>query len=125
MGGHENLKFDFTLVTTYLPIVSLCTRASFLVIILYFLMESLHIPFSCTLMITACLIFLDTWLNRQNIFDSACGHLYLCALAIVTQPQKIVVCTDTVQLVSWVVDLIWCSSYVVKKAITISKSHYV
>ena len=38
------MKFDFSLVTTYLPIVSLCARARVLVVVLYVAMYTLRSP---------------------------------------------------------------------------------
>ena len=102
------MKFDFSLVTTYLPILSLCFRAGCLVALIYTSKDILSMPGPTLLMLTACLLFLDAWLNRNNVFDATCGHLYICGLALMTQPTKIEVCSDSVQVALWLIDLIWC-----------------
>ena len=108
MGGADTMKFDFSLVTTYLPIVSLCARACVLVVVLYVAMYTIRLPFSAVLMLAACIVFLDVWWSRQSLFDMTCGHLLLCALAITTRPQQVLACSDSVQIALWVVDFVWC-----------------
>ena len=108
MGGVENMKFDFSLVSTYLPIISLCFRASLMVGLTYTCRDILSLPAPTVLMLTACLLFLDAWLNRNNVFDVTCGHLYICALALMTQPKEVEPCADSVQIVLWLLDFTWC-----------------
>ena len=108
MGGGNSLKFDFSLVTTYLPIVSLCARACVLVALLHVALYTVRMPFSTVLMLASCIVFLDIWWSRQSLFDMTCGHLLLCALAIMTQPQQSMPCSDSVQVALWVVDFVWC-----------------
>ena len=107
MGGADTMKFDFSLVTTYLPIVSLCARACVLVVVLYVAMHTIRLPFSAVLMLAACIVFLDVWWSRQSLFDMTCGYLLLCALAITTRPQQVLACSDSVQIALWVVDFVW------------------
>ena len=108
MGGVENMKFDFSLVTTYLPILSLCFRASSLVGLIYVSKDTLSLPAPTLLMLTACLLFLDAWVNRNNVFDVTCGHLYICGLALMIQHTEVQPCTDAVQIALWLVDFAWC-----------------
>ena len=102
------MKFDFSLVTTYLPILSLCFRASLMVALIYTSKDILSLPAPTLIMLTACLLFLDAWLNRNNVFDVTCGHLYICALALMIQPTEIEPCPDGVQIALWLVDFAWC-----------------
>ena len=53
MGGEDSMKFDFSLVTTDLPIVSLCLRTCMLVVLLYVALYTVRLPFSEVLMLAA------------------------------------------------------------------------
>ena len=51
--GEDSMKFDFSLVTTDLPIVSLCLRTCMLVVLLYVALYTVRLPFSEVLMLAA------------------------------------------------------------------------
>ena len=108
MGAVDHMKFDLALVTTYLPIVSLCSRATILVCTLYFLRDSLQLPLTTCLMLAACLVFLDCWHFQHSVFDHTSGHLFLCALAILTQQNTISICTENMHMLSLIIDFVWC-----------------
>ena len=85
MGAVDHMKFDLALVTTYLPIVSLCSRATILVCTLYFLRDSLQLPLTTNLMLAACLVFLDWLIKHKSVFTKmtvgsivgTCSHIRL------------------------------------------------
>ena len=104
----EHMKFDLALVTTYLPILSLCSRATVLVCTLYLLRDSLLLPPTTILMVAACLVFLDSWHFQHSVFDHTCGHLFLCALAVLTQQTSASNCMENVHVLRLIIDFVWC-----------------
>lgn len=108
MGTAEHMKFDLALVTTYLPILSLCSRATALVCTLYLLRDSLNLPNTTLLMVAACVVFLDCWHFQHSVFDHTSGHLFLCALAILTQQNNTSVCLENMHMLSLIIDFVWC-----------------
>lgn len=108
MRTHDNMRFDFSLVTTYLPILFLCFRAGVLVIVLYTLLYTFALPVTAVLMIAACIVATDAFHNRLNVYDTTCGHLCLCALAVLTQQHKAIHCYEGAQIAIWIVDFAWC-----------------
>ena len=60
--------------------------------------------------VSTSIVYVDGLLLRSQL-DRACGHLCLCALAVITQ-QHGRVCSDAETVVLWVGDLLWsvCAS---------------
>lgn len=96
---------DFALVTTYLPIVGLTLRSSLLVSVLFWCLYTVRLPFQAVLVLASSLVYIDGLLLRSH-FDRACGHLCLCALAVLTQQHERS-CSDARSVALLTTDLIW------------------
>ena len=108
MGQQEETQYDLTLVTTYLPCVVLCVRACVLVCAVYAVRA--YLDPQVVLMLVCCCVYLDAWTFRRNAFDRTCGHLCVCAIAVLVQSHR---CTHTLfgseysSLLLWICDLVW------------------
>ena len=105
-GRTSEARHDFALVTTYLPIVGLTLRASMLICIIFWCLYTVRLPFSAVLMVSCSLVYVDSLLLGTQHFDRACGHLCLCALAVLTQQHELP-CSDSRAIVQLIVDLLW------------------
>lgn len=96
---------DFALVTTYLPILGLTLRSSLLVSVLFWCLYTVRLPFQAVLMVASSLVYVDGLLLGSR-FDRACGHLCLCALAVLTQQHERS-CSDARSVALLINDLLW------------------
>jgi hypothetical protein len=96
---------DFALVTTYLPILGLTLRSSLLISVLFWCIHTVKLHSQAVLMLTSSLVYVDA-LFLGSRFDRACGHLCLCALAVLTQQHERL-CSDARSVVLLINDLLW------------------
>jgi hypothetical protein len=101
----EAALHDFALVTTYLPILGLTLRSSLLISVLFWCLYTVRLPFQAVLMLASSLVYVDGLLLGSR-FDRACGHLCLCALAVLTQQHEHS-CSDVRSAVLLINDLLW------------------
>jgi hypothetical protein len=99
-------SYDFLLVTTYVPVIVLCARATVIVLLVHWLVFFLEIPWHAVAMVTACLVFIDAWMMRSHGLDSVCGYMCMCALALLTQPLK-QRCAESTGGFLWFEDFAW------------------
>ena len=108
MGQNEEQQYDLGLVTTYLPCVVLCVRASILVCWIYGVRA--YIDSQVVVTLICGLVYFDAWQFRRNAFDRACGHLCVCAIAAIVQSHR---CThgsfivEYSSILLWLCDLAW------------------
>ncbi len=81
-------SYDFLLMTTYVPVIVLCGRATIIVLLVHWLVFFLEIPWHTVSMVTVCLVFIDVWMMRSYGLDSVCGYMCMCALELLTQQLK-------------------------------------
>lgn len=105
----EHTVYDFALVSTYLPLVIIVARGSVCVLAIHWL-SAFTLSVQGLTMITACVVYMDSIVMRQQHFDRACGHLSMCALAVLTQLQTQVACSNSQLLFITVLDLVWSAS---------------
>lgn len=103
------VMYDFTLVTTYLPIMSLTVRGCVFVVILYWCTHTCAMPLQAVIVLSASLVYLDVLLLSCNSLDRKCGYLGVCALAYLSQQQSYQSfgCSEPKSVVLWVNDLLW------------------
>ena len=121
MRWHDKEPYDFSLVSTYFPVLLLVLRNSFCVLFIYFTSVFLGLPQQPLLMLTACYVYLDIFLMWDSHFDRATGHLCVCALAILTQQQQIK-CGNSEALILIVCDLLWSACAGVEVIIRTTKN---
>jgi len=105
MDGRDAVLHDLALVTTYLPILGLTLRSSLLVSVLFWCLYTVRLPFQAVLMLASSLVYVDGLLLGSR-FDRACGHLCLCALAVLTQQHERS-CSDARSVALLINDLLW------------------
>ena len=106
MRWHENSQYDFSLVSTYFPVLFIVMRSSLCVTFTYWIANLFSLPQHAILMITVCIVYIDSLLMNFSDFDRACGHLCMCALAILTQQQQST-CSSSEIVLILVCDLLW------------------
>ena len=107
MCSREKVEtYDFLLVTTYVPVLWLCTRATITVLLVHWLVFFLEVPWHAVAMVTACVVYVDAWMMRSHSMDSTCGYMCACALALLTQPLK-QRCPESASAMLWFEDLAW------------------
>jgi hypothetical protein len=106
MRWHDNAPYDFSLVSTYFPVLVLVARGTFCVVLMNWITTTLGLELQTVCMVTVCFVYIDSILMHDNNFDRACGHLCMCALAILTQQQGRV-CSSTESVLVIVCDLLW------------------
>ena len=107
MHWHGNTPYDFSLVSTYFPVLLLVVRSSICVSAIYWITSILGLPQQALLMFTVCIVYIDSLMMHDNSFDRACGHLCVCALAVLTQQQQQAVCSSSETVLMIVCDLLW------------------
>lgn len=105
----EHTVHDFALVSTYLPLVLLVARGSLCVVAMHWI-AAFSLSVQALTMITTCAVYIDSIVMRHNNFDRACGHLGMCALAVLTQLQTQEPCSNSQTLFITVLDLVWSAS---------------
>ena len=80
-------SYDFLLVTTYIPIISLCVRAIGFIFIVNWLTVTLWLPWHVVLIFGACVVYIDACIMTAYSIDRTCGYLCICALAVLAQPN--------------------------------------
>ena len=109
MRCHDNTLYGFSLVSTYLPFVVLIVRGSLCVLVIHWISGS--ISMQALTMIIACVVYIDSMLMSEFHFDKACGHLCVCALAVLTQlQQQKVHCSSSQVLFITFIDLLWSAA---------------
>lgn len=126
MGHKEEIQYDLTLVSTYLPFIVLAVRATLLVS--YMFMVRAYVDFQVVFVISCGFVYLDAWFFRRNVFDRTCGHLCVCAVATLVQSHHCSHSSWTVEYNSvllWICDLTWgvLSGFDVVSAILGLKTH--
>ena len=107
MCSREKVEtYDFLLVTTYVPVLWLCTRATITVLLVHWLVFFLEVPWHAVAMVTACVVYVDAWMMRSHSMDSTCGYMCACALALLTQPLK-QRCVESTGGFLWFEDSAW------------------
>jgi hypothetical protein len=106
MRWHDNAPYDFSLVSTYFPVLLLVVRSSFCVTAIYWITSILDLEQQSLLIFTVCIVYVDSVIMHENQFDRACGHLCMCALAVLTQQHE-TVCGSTETVLIMVCDLLW------------------
>lgn len=111
MRRHDNTLYDFSLVSTYLPVLVLVSRGAMCVAAINWLVVSMGTQHQAVLMLCVSVVYIDCLLMHNNQFDRACGHLCLCALSVLTQ-QQYRVCSNTETVLLLMCDLLWsaCAS---------------
>ena len=102
----EAALYDFALVATYLPILGLALRSSLLTSTIFWCLYTARLPFQGVLMLAGSVVYVDSLLLGTRHFDRACGHLCLCALAVLAQ-QISRPCSDVYSIVLLLNDLLW------------------
>jgi hypothetical protein len=106
MRWHDNTPYDFSLVSTYFPVLMLVTRGTLCVAAMNWITTTLGLELQSVCMLTVSFVYIDSILMNDNNFDRACGHLCMCALAVLTQQhQRVCSSSETVLIV--VCDLLW------------------
>jgi hypothetical protein len=106
MRWHENAQYDFSLVSTYFPVLFIVIRSSLCVTFTYWIASLFSLPQHALLMITVCIVYIDSLMMNFSDFDGACGHLCMCALAVLTQQQEST-CSSSEIVLILVCDLLW------------------
>ena len=106
MRWHDNAPYDFSLVSTYFPVLLLVVRSSICVTAIYWITSILALQQQSLLMLTVCIVYIDSLIMHDNYFDRACGHLCMCALAVLTQQQQ-TTCSSSGIVLIIVCDLLW------------------
>jgi hypothetical protein len=106
MRWHDNAPYEFFLVSTYFPVLLLVVLSSFCVTAIYWITSILALHQQSLLMLTVCIVYVDSVIMHENYFDHACGHLCMCALAVLTQQHQ-TVCSSTEIVLIIVCDLLW------------------
>ena len=114
MRWHDNPPYDFSLVSTYFPVIVLIFRSTVFVSLMFSIATNIKLAEQGIFMITVCAVYIDSmFMNEQN-FDRACGHLCVCALSLVTQlgTQEQRLCNNSQTLIIVSCDLLWraCAS---------------
>jgi len=106
MRWHETGQYDFSLVTTYFPVLFIVLRSSLCVAFVYWIESFLLLQQHALLMLTVCVVYIDSLAMYPSDFDRACGHLCMCALAVLTQQQQST-CSSSEIVLLLVCDLLW------------------
>lgn len=109
MQWHDNTPYDFALVSTYLPFVVLIARGSVYVVAIYWL-SSLTLSIQGLAMITVSAVYVDCLCMHEHSFDRACGHVCVCAVAVLLQMQAHAQCTNAQLMFVTSIDLLWSAS---------------
>ena len=80
-------SYDFLLVTTYIPVISLCIRAIGFIFIINWLTVTLWLPWHVVVIFGACVVYIDACTMTSYSMDRTCGYLCMCALAVLAQPN--------------------------------------
>jgi hypothetical protein len=101
-------------VWTYLPVLIIILRSVVLLGIFYWWVFAINLGQHGVLMLCASLVYMDSLLMHNNAFDRSCGHLCVCALAVLTQHGVALErdCNPTQTFVLMACDLLWsaCAS---------------
>jgi hypothetical protein len=101
-------SYDFLLVTTYVPVISLCVRAVGFIFLINWLVLKLWLPWHVVVVFTASFVYVDAWTVASHSLDRTCGYLCVCALAVLAQPaQAGKTCTEGASLFLWCENFIW------------------
>jgi hypothetical protein len=107
LSGVES--YDFLLVTTYVPVISLCVRAIGFIFLINWLALKLWLPWHVVVVFTASVVYVDAWTMASHSLDRTCGYLCVCALAVLAQPHAAgkSACTEGASLFLWCENFIW------------------
>jgi len=102
-------SYDFLLVTTYVPVISLCVRAIGFIFLINWLTLKLWLPWHVVVVFTASVVYVDAWTMASHSLDRTCGYLCVCALAVLAQPHAAGkhACTEGASLFLWCENFIW------------------
>lgn len=106
MRWHDNAPYDFSLVSTYFPILFLIIRSTCFVCVIFWISTVTNLRENGIVIITTCVVYLDSIFFHEQHFDRACGHLCVCALSFVTQQHQSV-CGNSQNLILLGCDLLW------------------
>ena len=109
MRWHDNAPYDFSLVSTYFPVLLIVVRSSLCVAAIHWITTTLGMQQQAVLMLTVCVVYIDSLLMHDNHFDRACGHVCMCSLAVITQQQQ-AVCSSSETVLIIACDLLWSAS---------------
>ena len=108
---HDNAPYDFSLVSTYFPVFLLIIRSTVFVSIMFWISTATNLREQGILIITVCVVYIDSIFMHEQHFDRACGHLRVCALCFLTQQQQ-GICSNSQTVIIFACDLLWsaCAS---------------
>lgn len=102
-------SYDFMLVTTYIPVLSLCVRSTLFVFTVHWLTVTFWLPWHVLVVFAACVVYIDACMMKSLSVDRACGYLCMCALAVLAQPSAHVAtaCTEGTAFFLMGQNLVW------------------
>lgn len=108
MFCHENTPYDFSLVSTYLPVFVIVIRGAMCACVVNWCLFTMNMPLHAVMICIASIVYVDSLIMHNNAFDRACGHLGVCAMATLAQ-QNSRECSTSETAFIYVCDLLWCA----------------
>jgi hypothetical protein len=125
MRWHDNPPYDFSLVSTYFPVIILIFRSTIFVSVMFWIATSIKLTLQGIFIITVCAVYIDSICMHEQNFDRACGHLCVCALSFVTQmvTQEQRSCSNSQTVIIFSCDLLWSACASVEAILRSTRTH--
>ena len=125
MRWHDNPPYDFSLVSTYFPVIILIFRSTLFVSVMFWIATSIKLTLQGIFIITVCAVYIDSICMHEQNFDRACGHLCVCALSFVTQmvTQEQRSCSNSQTVIIFSCDLLWSVCASVEAILRSTRTH--